>query len=189
MKVRIYPTNVRLLAVACAGAMLVACGGGSSSSGTDTSNNVYKNDVGTYASGCVETSTTESESNTLVISDLVGSDQANASFHQITYTGSTKCEAAKVNTDVTLSGPITALTATKTINQTYPFTFNGTVKSAKFTMNKLTLSKGSFTSVPLGGATTNIGYIIKDNKFYAVVGPKESDGLGAYVSKIALTKQ
>lgn len=188
-----------------AGAALVACGGSGSSSSTTaaTADNVYLSRVGTYSSGCVDetyysngvaTSALRSSVMTLTVSNPSGSNQATATVQTSSFTGSSSCDEATKEFYRTVVGTLTALPGTKTITpeQTAalgdPNSLSGTAQTATFTLTQVPVANFVF-DVPNVGTSTKVGYMIQDGKFYALIGVREADELGAYFSQKALTKQ
>jgi len=180
-------------------AALLGCGGGGDAAGdaNDTTGNPFVSKVGTYASGCTKTSypggTPSSTNVTLVLSAPTGSSKVAANYHDQEYIGSDTCDAASLDTDITVSGTLTALSGTKVIDIIKAIgggnTITGTASTAAFRLESLTLSKGSIT-LPAMGTVANVGYLFQGSKLYALINPKgESDQLGAYFSSVFMTKQ
>ena len=180
-------------------ATLAACGGGgSSSAGTATAsagtdNNAFKDLQGTYAIACDGSADTTglnaswSNQGSVVVTDLVGSDKANVTLHSLSYTSPAgdssggRCDAARLSTDITVTGQIRALGTTK--SYTGPTGAVVTAQVVEFTYYGFTIAKGSLSgTLPLPNTTTQIGYVIDGNKLYLGHGHRGADGLGDTLS-------
>lgn len=177
-------------------AALLGCGGGGDNAGTpnDTTGNPFVEKLGTYTNTCTQTSysgeTPRSTSVTLVLSAPLGSDKVTASYRSKEYIGSVICDTASLDSDLTVSGTLQALSATKTIS---PMQANGgligTASTANFSLESVTVVQTSL-SIPALGTTAKVGYKFVGTNIYALINPKdESDGLGAYFSSVFMVKQ
>jgi len=172
-------------------AMLAACGGGGSDSGTGTSglgaqSNVLSPLVATYVLPC-NARNNESEQGTLIVSSLQDSDKATATIHYKYYAGSTTCEATKLDTDITVGGQIRDLAST--VNRTLGSSTVG-AKVIEFRYDSLSLSKGVLGgSLPTFGMTTKVAYVMNGNNVYFTKGVRLADGLGDSLTSVPVTKQ
>jgi hypothetical protein len=175
-----------LFALVAMTATLASCGGGGGDStpapapAPTTDLSAY---AGTYISGCTVDGVVDSLSATVTVS---ANGDSSARFQ--TYTG-LGCNSTALKLDITAKGTTTLLTGTKTIPVPLGRGKSGTAKTAEFTLNALTLSKGSLGSIPMLGAKAKIGFLIEGNKVYILSGPSEADGLPSLFSATTLTKQ
>ena len=190
---------------------VVACGGGggggTSSAVNDTSTNPFAAWVGTYVSDCQDDTPNPSQASqsakrsvqiTLTIGSPVDADKASVSMRRKLFSGSDSCNAAAFSQDLTVSGQITALNATKAITVDSPLPsgwavsnkITGTASEAVFRFDAYTLSTGGISgTVPAFGVTTKVGYMFSNGKLYGLIGPGDADGVGQVFSHIYLTKQ
>jgi hypothetical protein len=173
-------------------AALTACGGGGSSAGTD--NNPFKALQGTYAVACdgfadtTGLNTSWSSQGSVAVTDLVGSDKANVTLHSLSYSSPAgdssggSCDAARLTTDLTVTGQIRALGTTKAYTDAGGATVAAQV--VEFTYYGFTITKGSLSgTLPLPNTTTQIGYVLDGNKLYLGHGHRGTDGLGDALSR------
>jgi len=178
-----------------------ACGGGGSSNNSTapapSATNAFAAMQGTYASGCSDSpNSSGSESYTLQISNLKGS--AGADFSATAKTYSLRgCIDANKRTDGTVTGTLTASNATKTITAQAAadsvleggINKSGIANIVDVGISKITISMGSI-SAPSNIMTARVGYLAEGSKLYALVHTaNQPDGIGAFFSKIQLTKQ
>jgi lipopolysaccharide export system protein LptA len=198
-------TKLNFIASAAFLSVLAGCGGGGGDAAPVAGNpvvsasattNVFADQIGTYASGCVVSSPATgtfggmSDETTVVISNPTGTDKATVSFQGKRFSGSDKCLASTLSGDITVSGQITQLTATKVIAGTTNRPKTGTAKTVEFRFDSLRLSKGALNgSIPTFGTTAKVGYLIEGTKAYAITQTREADGLGSSFSTTVLTKQ
>ena len=203
--------QMKYFAIATCTFALVACGGGggggTSSAVNDTSGNPFLARVGTYISGCQDDTPNPSQANqsakrsvqiTLTISAPTDADKASVSMRRKLFSGSDTCNAAAFSQDLTVSGQLTAISATKTITVDSPLPsgwalsnkITGTASEALFRFDAYTLSTGGISgTVPAFGVTTKVGYMFSNGKLYGLFGPRDTDGVGQVFSNVYLTKQ
>jgi hypothetical protein len=198
-------TKLNFIASAVFLSVLAGCGGGGGDAapaagntvvGAGVTTNVFADQVGTYASGCVVSSPASgssggfSDETKVVISNPTGTDKATVSFQYKRFSGSDKCVASTLGGDITVGGQITHLTGTKVISGTASRPKTGTAKTVEFRFDSLTLSKGALNgTIPTFGTTAKVGYLIEGTKAYAITQTREADGLGSSFSTTVLTKQ
>lgn len=190
---------------------LVACGGGgsggTSSPVNDTSGNPFAARVGTYVSDCQDDNPNPFQTNqsakrsvqvTLTISGPVDSDKASVSMRRKLFSGSDTCNAAAFSQDLTVSGQLTAISATKAITVNSPLPsgwalsnkITGTASLALFRFDAYNVSTGNISgTIPAFGMTTKVGYMFSNGKLYGLIGPGDTDGVGQVFSNVYLTKQ
>jgi hypothetical protein len=117
--------------------------------------------VGTYSSGCVDTtkngSNGQSESWTLTLTTPSGTSSVAVSGRSKIYRGSATCQDANLFGDISVNGLLTALTATKSITGNSRYPKSGTASTATFRLDGFQLTQGSLT-IPGLGTTTTVGY-------------------------------
>lgn len=176
-------SNFAVITLLCA--TLAACGGSDDGNG-DTSANTFKPMLGTYTvacSGYQSRDTNVSEDGSVTITELVGADRAKVSIQARNYAspstdpGGRQCDAAKVNTDLTVTGEIRDLGKTKTY--TRPDGSKITAKVVEVSCETFTMRKGQLSgTIPTPGAKTLMAYLVDGNKLYLSSGNREADGLG-----------
>jgi FlaG/FlaF family flagellin (archaellin) len=175
-----------LFALVAMTATLAACGGGGGDSApapapapaADLS--AY---AGTYTSGCTVDSVVDS-----LLATVTVSANGDSSARIQTYTG-LGCNSTALNFDIAAKGTTMLLAGTKTITTSTPRGKSGTAKTAEFTLNAVTLGKGSLGSLPMLGTKAKIGFLIEGSKVYVLSGTSEPDGLPSSFSTTTLTKQ
>lgn len=198
-------TKLNFIASAAFLSVLAGCGGGGGDAAPVAGNaavsagltaNVFTDQIGTYASGCVVSLPASgsfggtSEETKVVISNPTGTDKATVSVQGKRFSGSDKCLASTLSGDITVGGQITSLTGTKVIAGTASRPKTGTAKTAEFRFDSLTLSKGALSgTIPTFGTTAKVGYLIEGTKAYAITQHRDADGLGSSFSTTVLTKQ
>lgn len=189
---------ISVIALSISTMLLSACGGGGGSSSsstptvaaTSTATNTLDALNGTYVLACKDETygngPAESEQGTITVEP--GSAGNKATAHLQYYKGSANCAPATIDTDVTVSGPLSGKSTTKNYTDTTGKTLTANVVS--FAYSSFTLARGNLTfSLPAFGATTDIAYVLNGKNLYLAKGHREADGLGDSLSREILVKQ
>lgn len=190
-------TNITSIIVLSASAVLLsACGGGSSSVGTNVAPSAAVNLLapltGTYLVACTrinpESAKLESEQASIIVTPDATTNGATVSMHARYYAGSIDCAAATLDTDLTVSGQLSDMGSSKNFSDATGKTLSA--KVASFTYSGLTLSKGNLSgSLPTFGAKALIAYVLIGNNLLVSKGHRDVNGVGDSLSDRVAVKQ
>lgn len=186
---------ISVIVLSALAVLLNACGGGSSSSGSTSSNisatiNTLDALRGTYVMACKGDNNNgaagESSQGTTTITTTPGSTGgAVVSMHLLNYTGSTNCSASTLDTDVTVNGQVSGKGTTKNYIDATGSTVTANVVT--FTYTGMTLAVGNLAgSLPVAGVTTDVAYVLNGNNLYVSKGHRGADGLGDSLTTVSV---
>ena len=192
--------------------VLTACGGGGGSSGDEearssSSGNVFSATQGRYVVSCDDRSGGGhlwSLDGSVTVGELIGKDRVKITATRSDYEdavqpdpsslgfikveqGSDRCDRTYLTKEVTITGEIRDLGATKT------YVLNGrsvVAKVVEFTYTGVTFHKGSFEgSLPMPGVTIKMAYVHDGQRLYLSTYRRDADGVGSKLTRLFGVKQ